>query len=173
MSDRTLLSTVRVENILRDTLDALEQGKNEMYDIAEHARQEFERLQAELEEVQVDVGQAISTVEVLEQRFKHARIRLYQMSRDYDHYSEQDKANAYREAERIRESLAVARERERNLSQQRRSLEVSLARGRKLLLRRSALSQVGLPSTSWQGTFVTLTNSQNVCRSNMKSPKAF
>ncbi len=46
MSDRTLLSTVRVENILRDTLDALEQGKNEMYDIAEHARQEFERLQA-------------------------------------------------------------------------------------------------------------------------------
>ncbi|HHT73208.1 MAG TPA: sensor histidine kinase [Firmicutes bacterium] len=145
MSDRTLLSTVRVENILRDTLDALEQGKNEMYDIAEHARQEFERLQAELEEVQVDVGQAISTVEVLEQRFKHARIRLYQMSRDYDHYSEQDKANAYREAERIRESLAVARERERNLSQQRRSLEVSLARVEEIASKAERfVSQVGV-----------------------------
>lgn len=145
MTDRSLLSTERLESILRDTLQALEQGKNEMYNIAESARQEYDRLQAELEQLQTDVDQAIRTVEILEQKFKQARIQLYEVSRDFDRYTEQDKANAYREAERIRESLAVARERERNLRQQRRSLEVSLARVEEIAARAERLvSQVGV-----------------------------
>lgn len=152
MSERALLSTARVETILRDTLKALEQGKNQMYDIAEHARQEYDRLKAELEQVQVDVGQAIRTVEALEQQFKHARIRLYQVSRDFQQYSEQDKAHAYKEAERLRESLAVAKERERNLRQQRRSLEVSLARMDEIATKAERfVSQVGVALSYLEG----------------------
>ena len=152
MTDHSLLSTARLEAILRDTLNALEQGKNQMYDIAENARQECLRLQAELEHVQAEVSRAIRTVEVLEQRFQQARIRLYQMNRDFDQYTEQQKADSYREAERLRESLAVAKEREKNLRQQRHSLEVSFNRMEEIAAKAERfVSQVGVAINFLEG----------------------
>ncbi|NLM38636.1 MAG: histidine kinase [Firmicutes bacterium] len=152
MSDSNLLSTARVEAVLRSTLKALEQGKSQMYDIAEHARQEYYRLQAELEQVKQAVSQAIRQVESLDKQFKQARTRLYEISRDFEHYSEGDQAQAYKEAERVRESLAVAQERERNLRLQRKNLEISLNRMDEIASKAERfVSQVGVALAYLEG----------------------
>ena len=92
MNDANLLSTARVEAVLRSTLTALEQGKSQMYDIAEQARNEYHRLQAELEQVKRAVSQAIRQVESLDRQFKQARVRLYELNRDFEHHTEGDQA---------------------------------------------------------------------------------
>src|SRR5690554_1210817 len=127
MTDHSL-SPQRVEEILRKTLRALENGKSQMYDVAESARQECNRLHSKLEQLNMDMQQIIKNVERLEKVFHKSRVRLYQINRDYEQYSEKEKADVYGEAERLRESLAVARERESILREQRGELEQSLVR---------------------------------------------
>src|SRR5690554_7138076 len=99
MSDANLLSTAKVEAVLRSTLKALADGKSQMYDLAENARQECHRLKVELEQLKVDVNHAIRTVEILEKQFQRARNQLYQISRDYEQHSEREHAAVYKEAE--------------------------------------------------------------------------
>lgn len=152
MNDANLLSTARVEAVLRSTLTALEQGKSQMYDIAEQARNEYHRLQAELEQVKRAVSQAIRQVESLDRQFKQARVRLYELNRDFEHHTEGDQADAYKIAERLRESLAVAQERERNLRLQRKNLEISLNRMDQIASKAERfVSQVGVALAYLEG----------------------
>lgn len=155
MSDANLLSTAKVEAVLRSTLKALADGKSQMYDLAENARQECDRLKVELEQLKVDVNHAIRTVEILEKQFQRARNQLYQISRDYEQHSEREHAAVYKEAESIRESLAVAQERERNLRRHRQGLELSLSRMEDIATKAERfVSQVGVALSFLEGNII-------------------
>lgn len=117
-----------LEKIVSETLSAIEKSKTQIYDIAENARSETERVKNELVEIQRQVMFTIDQVDNLERLEKAARIRLMELSRNYDKYSEDDVKQAYERARELQVKLGTLREREHQLKLRRNELEQSMRR---------------------------------------------
>ena len=82
MTDK-ILSTKVLEDILKETISALEDGRSQIFEVAEVAREECNRTEETLREVRLETQQAILLVEQLEKEFNQARFRLYTVNKDY------------------------------------------------------------------------------------------
>jgi two-component system sensor histidine kinase DegS len=118
------LDSKNIDKILRKTLSAIETGKKQIYEIAEAARNEYERLLEDVERIKTETDEMIQQVDQLERGERQARLRLMEVSRDFRRYTESDIRNAYEHASRIQVDLSVMREREKNLRKRRDELEV-------------------------------------------------
>lgn len=117
-----------LEKIVSETLSAIEKSKTQIYDIAENARSETHRVKNELMEIQRQVMYTIDQVDNLERLEKAARIRLMEVSRNFDSYSDEDVKQAYERARELQVKLGTMREREHQLKLRRSELEQSLRR---------------------------------------------
>ena len=115
-----------IEDILRETIQALRHGKEEVFEIAEAAWNEYRRLQKELESVRAETAQAVALVDDLEPKSRRARLHLLQVNRDFYRYSEEEIKEAYETAHRLMSELAAARDREALLRRRRDELERAL-----------------------------------------------
>lgn len=104
-------------------MTTIEKGREEIYGIADTARSELARLQSELEQLKTETLLTISEVEICEREERQARIRLMEVSRDFQAYVEEDIKQAYEEAERLQAQLSALREKERQLRHRRDALE--------------------------------------------------
>ncbi len=134
-----------LEKIVSETLSAIENSKIQIYDIAENARSECDRIKRELQEIQYQVMGTIEKVDKLERLERAARIRLMEASRNFGKYSEDEIRLAYEKARELQVELGSLREREHQLKLRRNELERSL---RKLLTTvdkaESLVTQVGV-----------------------------
>lgn len=134
-----------LDQILKRTLNSLEQGKTEIFDIAENARKEMERSKQELARIKAETSEIIRQVDQMEIINKKARIRLLEVSRDFDFYTEQQIKDAYEKAEETLLKLTVLREKEEVLRKQRDEFERRLANMEKTVRKAENLvSQVGV-----------------------------
>jgi two-component system sensor histidine kinase DegS len=115
-----------LDRVVKNTIFAVEKGKEQIYDIAENARQERVRVKSELEMVRVEVLKVIEEVDWLEKEEKNARRKLMEVSKNFQRYSEADMQAAYENARTLQVKLGQLRERERQLRLRRDKLEVSL-----------------------------------------------
>lgn len=115
-----------LEKIVTETLAVIDSSKNQIYDIAENARTETERVKKELIEIQREVMLTIDKVDELEKIEKLARLRLMEVSRNFKDYSEEQVRQAYEKARELQVELGSLRERERQLKLRRNELERSL-----------------------------------------------
>ncbi len=140
-----ILSTKVLEDILERTRGALEDGRTQMYEVAEAARMECTRTEVIFQAVQAEMGEAISEVEKLTARFAQMRMQVFESNKNFQEYSEEEKKRIYDEAARVREALNVARERERLLRVRRDGLEQTLARLQDIAAKAEGLvSRVGV-----------------------------
>lgn len=140
-----ILEPQKIEEILDYTMVVLQESKNQMYDIVETAQSEYKRVALAIEELKVDIAQTIDSVEKLERDFRKVRIHLVEVNRNIGQYSEAERQNAYEEADRVREELAAAREREKNLHKQRNEQEQALKNVSRLVAKaEKSVSQVGV-----------------------------
>lgn len=117
-----------LDRILRQTLEAIEQSKEEIFLIAESARSEKERVLRELERVREEARRVVDAVDRLQQEDQEARRRLAEVSRGFDRYTEEDIRQAYEAAREIQVRLAIMKEREKQLLARRRELEIAWRR---------------------------------------------
>lgn len=117
-----------LNRVVRETLVALESGKEAIYDIAENARSEVERVQQELLLTQRQTLETIQEVDRLTRLEKQARIRLMDVSRNFHLYDEETVKDAYDKAMNLQVRLFVLQEQEKNLRQRRDELERSQRR---------------------------------------------
>lgn len=117
-----------LDKIIKDTVKHLEEGKQQISDIAESVRQERDSLYNNLLEIKKETLETIEQVDRLEQAEKSARLYLMKVSREFDRYSEEDVKNAYNNARDIQLKLGLLREREVQLRIRRDQMEVSLRR---------------------------------------------
>lgn len=144
MTDK-ILSTKVLEDILKETISALEDGRSQIFEVAEVAREECNRTEETLREVRLETQQAILLVEQLEKEFNQARFRLYTVNKDYQDYGEATKKDVYEEAIRLREELTVAKEREKMLRVRRDNLEQTFVKLQDIAVKAERLvSQVGV-----------------------------
>ncbi|MCL6634268.1 MAG: histidine kinase [Peptococcaceae bacterium] len=134
-----------LDRIIKDTLEAIERSKVQIYDIAENTRAEMIRVTRELSDIKREVSAVIKEVDQLAQKEKMARIRLMEVSKDFHRYSEKDIKEAYDEAYDLQVELIKLRERENLLRYRRDHLEISLRRLETTVQRAEKLvSQMGV-----------------------------
>lgn len=152
---KKLLSTKTLEDILKQTRGALEDGRAQIFEVAEAARQECTRTEVLLKTVQAEMEQAILEVEQLTSRFNRIRLQLLKSNRDFQEYSEEEKQETYEEASQIREALTAAKERERLLRVRRDNLEQTLAKLQEIAAKAERLvSQVGVALSFLSGSIL-------------------
>ncbi|NLY53904.1 MAG: histidine kinase [Firmicutes bacterium] len=121
-----MFSSKKLDEIIDNTISVIEQSKNEIFEIAEMSRAEYARVEAQLEEMKALANKVIEQVDQKEREFRLARVRLMQVSRDFDRHDEETIKQAYEEAQAVQLELVVLREREVQLRSQRDELERSL-----------------------------------------------
>ena len=134
-----------LDEIIKKTVSVVEDSKEQIFDIAEQARKEFQRVQQELRELQSQLTNTIETVDILEQKEKRARLKLVEVSRNHSKFSEGDIQAAYEMANNLQMDILVHKEREKQLRVKRDKAEISLKKMEGLVYKAETLvSQVGL-----------------------------
>ena len=118
----------KLEAILQQMIATIDEGREQIYSIADEARAECTQLQTELAELRYETAATITEVELLEREEKQARVRLMQVSREFDAYTEEDIEEEYKKAREAQIKLFTLREKERQLRQRRDALERHLQR---------------------------------------------
>jgi len=122
-----------LNEVIKHTIDAIEAGQKEIFNIFEHARQECERIEKELQRVREQVAQTIDNVDRLVKLEKTSKFKLMTVSRDFNRYTEDDIKAAYEEAKEIQIQLSLERQKEHQLREKRDDLERSLRSMRNIL----------------------------------------
>ncbi|HHY90985.1 MAG TPA: sensor histidine kinase [Clostridiales bacterium] len=124
--NEAMLDVRKLNEILQQTIEVIEKSKEEIFDIAENARNECKRIESELEELKRRVSNIIKEVDELERLEKTRRRRLALVSKAFERFKESDIKAAYEEAKEIQMLIKFKREEEKNLLAQRTDLEKRL-----------------------------------------------
>lgn len=127
MADK-VMDPSQLDQILKSTIDSLEKGKEQIFEIAEASRNEWERLENNLKCVQEKVVRTIEETEKLEFLEQESRKHLMVVSKNFDQYSENDIKDAYETTRDLQIQLALKREQEQQYIQQRTEIELQIRR---------------------------------------------
>lgn len=116
----------QLDQIIKRTIQAINNSKSDIYEIAENSRRECKRLEDELTSLKDQVKQLIAEVEVLEVALKDSKRRLMLINKNFPHYSQEELKEAYEKADNLRVDLAVKRELEQYFIRQRNDLEIRI-----------------------------------------------
>ena len=142
----------RLDEVISNTVKAVEQGREQINDIADNARLQRDELQRRTAELKVQVLAVITEVDMMEAEEKAARLRLMEVSRNFYRYSEKDVRQAYEDAQQIQVRLSLLRERETQLRRQRDEMELMLRRTSSTVEKAEKLvTQVGMALTMLSG----------------------
>jgi two-component system sensor histidine kinase DegS len=122
LNDKTV-DIKALDTIFNSMVRTMDQSKNDIFIISEQNRQSFEDMQRELEEVKIDISQAITEGDYLENLTRHSRKRLADVSKNFMNYSEEQVREAYEVANQLLVRLSVNRMEEKQLRQRRDELE--------------------------------------------------
>ncbi len=112
--------------IVKNTIDAVEKSKGQIFDIYEAARHEIEHVQRDVERLKQQTAEIIFKVDDIDKRERRSRLRLMEVSRDFQRYSEVNIKEAYEEANHLQIDLAVLRSQEQSVRRMRDESEVRL-----------------------------------------------
>lgn len=116
----------QLDKIIKKAIEAINNSKTEIYDIAESSRRECKRLDEELEMLKQQVIELMAEVEVLEVALRDSKRRLMLINKNFENYSQQELKDAYEKADNLRVELAVKRESEKYLIRRRNELEIRI-----------------------------------------------
>lgn len=134
-----------LDTIIKETIEAVEKGEQQIYDIAENARMEYYRTQKELEQIKQKTGDIIDKVDKLEIIEKKARVFLMEVSSNFKEYNEKDIFTAYENAKNVQIELSLMREKELNLRKKRNELDFILKRLQETMaMAENLVTQVGI-----------------------------
>ncbi|SDC37919.1 two-component system, NarL family, sensor histidine kinase DegS [Pelagirhabdus alkalitolerans] len=136
-----------LDQIINEMVDVVEHSKDEIYEITEQSRNEYDVLSKQIEEIRVEVKQLIESGDQLAYKEKLARNRLAKVSENFSVYSEDEIRDAYEQTHAIQSDLKMTREREKSLRQRRdyierrlKSLEQMIEKGNTLVSKVSVIS---------------------------------
>lgn len=123
----------KINEIFTRVLTAMEESKEETFDIVEGVRQEYNSLQTQIEIIKENARQLIQEVDELEMLEKNSRKELAKVSKNFTIYNEEDIRKAYEEANILQIQLSLKRQHEKELIQKRTETEIRLKSTEKTL----------------------------------------
>lgn len=125
--DSKQISPKYLDQILKMTIEQVAESKQEIIEIGELSRTEYERLLKSLDHIKEELAKIIDENDILEEKMRLSRKRLAQVSREFKKYSEEEIHTAYENAKNLQVKLEVLRQRELELRERRDELERRLA----------------------------------------------
>jgi two-component system sensor histidine kinase DegS len=116
----------RIEEVVHETVSAVQTGKEKIFQIGDLAREEHIRLSAEMEALKAESAQLAMHIAELERAARAARTRLAEISRDFGRSTEEDIRRAYQAAEQAQVELSVAHAQGIGIIQRRDELDKSV-----------------------------------------------
>lgn len=134
-----------IDQIIKNAIRVMEDSKYQIFEISQGARSEYAHLNRELEELNKSALETIEMVDKLEIEFRRARIRLTEVSRDFNRYNESDIRVAYEQATGLQLQLSIFREKEQNFKVRRDDIQRRIKNVEKTVERAEALgSQINV-----------------------------
>ncbi len=136
-----------VDKVIKNAIEVMESSKYQIFEICEGARSEQGSLNKELKDVIDEIRTTIDKVDKLELQYRGARIRLTEVSKDFQRFKENDIRLAYEKATDLQMDLSIYREKESNLRARRDDLQKRIRNVEKTIERAEALgSQINVVS---------------------------
>ncbi|MDP4182718.1 MAG: sensor histidine kinase [Bacillota bacterium] len=120
------LDVVKMDDIVKKAIEAINGSKKEICDIAESARKESRNLESELHLLKQQTLELINEVEDIEKELHNSRRKLMLANKNYEKFTQEELKQAYEKADNLRIELAVKREKEQYLIKRRNDLEVRI-----------------------------------------------
>jgi two-component system, NarL family, sensor histidine kinase DegS len=111
-----------IDRVIKNAIGVMESSKYQIFEICENARSEWQSMNRELQQVIEETARTIDQVDKLEMDYRRARIRLTEVSRDFQRFREEDIRIAYEAATNIQLQLTIFREKENHLKERRDDL---------------------------------------------------
>ncbi|KNF09484.1 signal transduction histidine-protein kinase/phosphatase DegS [Gottschalkia purinilytica] len=144
----------KISEIIEKTINVIDQSRNEIFNMVEDAKKENDRLQKELESIQLKLALIIDAVDNLEIEEKRTRTRLMLVSKNFNVHSEEDIRLVYEEANNLRLKLILKKQEEQNLIDKRTEVELSLRRTLENIRKaEKAVTKVGVAMQYLRGNF--------------------
>ncbi|MCY8030400.1 two-component sensor histidine kinase DegS [Bacillus inaquosorum] len=121
--NKTKMDSKVLDSILMKMLKTVDGSKDEVFQIGEQSRQQYEQLVEELKQIKQQVYEVIEIGDKLEVQTRHARNRLSEVSRNFHRFSEEEIRNAYEKAHKLQVELTMIQQREKQLRERRDDLE--------------------------------------------------
>nr|WGD62444.1 two-component sensor histidine kinase DegS [Bacillus subtilis] len=121
--NKTKMDSKVLDSILMKMLKTVDGSKDEVFQIGEQSRQQYEQLVEELKQIKQQVYEVIELGDKLEVQTRHARNRLSEVSRNFHRFSEEEIRNAYEKAHKSQVELTMIQRREKQLRERRDDLE--------------------------------------------------
>ena len=138
------VDVVKLDKIIKKTIEVINNSKTEIYDIAESAKKECMRLEDELARLKEQVRELIVSVEKTEKELNESRHKLMLVNRNFSKFSQEELKKAYEKADNLRVELAVKREKEQQCIRRRNELEMRIKEAYKTVQRaENLINQVG------------------------------
>lgn len=115
-----------VNDIFDNVIVSIDESRDQILDIVDDARQEYEKLKKELDTINDEIEIAIRDVDDLEMKDKIARNTLAKVSRDFKNNTEADIKAAYDKATEIRVAQVTAQNNEKSIRDRRNRIEISI-----------------------------------------------
>jgi two-component system, NarL family, sensor histidine kinase DegS len=125
-----------LDRIINEMVEAVENSKDEIFYIGEESRMEYEQLLADLQLTKEKVADMIKEGDQLEQKVRYSKIRLSDVSRDFDRYSEEEIREVYEQTHKLQIELRMSREKEKLLRERRNEIQRRL-QGLELKMKRA------------------------------------
>lgn len=122
----TFVSLKQLDQILDTTVGAIEEGKNEIFDLSEKAQKDIMSIDTEYTLLQARLKNLIQEVDDIEALEKNSRKKLAELSKKFGSYSEEQVREAYEQAQELRVRLTLKKQEEKELFMMRSALEQRL-----------------------------------------------
>src|SRR5699024_11179276 len=106
-----------------EMIKVVQNSKDEIFQLTEKSRAEYERLKQELKEIREKVALHIQEGDQLERELNRAKKQLVIVSQDFSKHSEEAIQLVYNEASELQTNLILRRQEEKMLRERRDELE--------------------------------------------------
>ncbi len=117
---------IALDQIINEMVETVTNSKDEIFQIGEESRNEFEKLNKELTETKKQVLSLIDEGDKLDRKVRFSRMRLSEVSKQFQKYSEDEIRKVYEKTHELQMDLSMKREKEKQLRERRDDLEIRL-----------------------------------------------
>ncbi|MGM8215135.1 sensor histidine kinase [Bacillaceae bacterium W0354] len=112
-----------LDKIIKEMVSVVSNSKQEIFEIGEESRKQQNLLGNELKEIKDEVKEIFDESELLERNLKKARVRLLEVSKNFNQFSEEEVRKIYNHTHQIQTQLIIIRQKETTLIKRRDELE--------------------------------------------------
>lgn len=136
--------TASLDFVIKETVKTVENGRKQLFAVAENARKEEQRLSDALVEIDRQLQGIDEQLTIVQGSGRKARNLMADISRDFEKHAEEEIKAAYEKAAEIQVKMTLLQERRHQLEQKRQEIETSLLSHRETAERaENMLSQMG------------------------------